>query len=308
MADVLRTVGIDLSEPMAFGLGAGPAFVLVEGAGFTPSTMFFGRSIGFEQDLCRALGVAFDDRSQPNFDEAWPVLHGGLQEGRPALLVTDIKYLPHYGTSTHFNGHRVVLAGEDAAAGTALVADTHFDGLCEVPFASLRAAMESDAPPVTIRDCSFAFIESPREKPDLHAAARSAVQAAAQAQFDDGGYTGVPGIERLARSMARWSDRADRDWCARFGYQVIERRGTGGGLFRRLYSRFLSEAGETLPDPELLGLAPIAGAAANAWTALAEELKALSEQKAPTYDKASELALAAAAGERALWEAARRVA
>ena len=35
----------------------------------------------------------------------------------------------------------------------------------------------------------------------------------------------------------------DWQWCARFGYQVIERRGTGGGNFRLMYSRFLAEVG-----------------------------------------------------------------
>jgi hypothetical protein len=44
--------------------------------------------------------------------------------------------------------------------------------------------------------------------------------------------------------VADWPEVAeDWQWCARFLYQVIERRGTGGGNFRKMYSRFLEEAG-----------------------------------------------------------------
>jgi hypothetical protein len=94
---------VDLSEAMAFGLGAGLWFVMLDGTQLSPSTMFFGRSMTYESDLCRTLGVAFDDRSTTTFDEAWTELRGYVREGRPPLLVTDIKHLPHYGTSTHFN-------------------------------------------------------------------------------------------------------------------------------------------------------------------------------------------------------------
>ncbi|MGC1852481.1 MAG: DUF4872 domain-containing protein, partial [Solirubrobacterales bacterium] len=59
----------------------------------------------------------------------------------------------------------------------------------------------------------------------------------------------------------------------RFGYQVIERRGTGGGAFRLMYSRFLEEAGR----PE----AALAADAAAAWTELANAFRAASEHDEP---------------------------
>jgi hypothetical protein len=298
MADALRTVGIDLSEAMAFGLGSGPHFVILEGDGLTPSTMFFGRSATYERDLCHTLGVSMDETSRPTFNESWGDIRGYLRDGRPVLLVTDIKYLPH------FNGHRVVLAGVDDDARLALVADTHFPGLCEVPLDAVRSAMESDAPPVISPDCTFAVLNRAEAPADLHHAARQAVRSAAAMQLEDGGFTGVAGVERLARSIARWPEREDRSWCARFGYQVIERRGTGGGLFRKLYTSFLREAGETFRDPELAALAPLGDAAATAWTVLALQLKAASEGSVDELQRAQPLAEAAAEAERALWTAA----
>jgi hypothetical protein len=115
---------------------------------------------------------------------------------------------------------------------------------------------------------------------------------------------GVSGVERLAQSVKEWPDREDRNWCARFGYQVIERRGTGGGLFRLLYTRFLREAGETFGDRDLATLAPLGDIAASAWTALALQLKAASEGSSEELRRAPALAQAAAEAERALWTSA----
>ncbi len=78
---------------------------------------------------------------------------------------------------------------------------------------------------------------------------------------------------------------------------MIERRGTGGGNFRLMYSRFLEEAGYEQGAE--------AAAAAAAWTALAGALQAASEED----DAVSErwVGIAARAGavleiEERLWD------
>jgi hypothetical protein len=59
-----------------------------------------------------------------------------------------------------------------------------------------------------------------------------------------GDFEGLPAMRRFAAAVGDWPEAAeDWQWCARFLYQVIERRGTGGGNFRKMYSRFLEEAG-----------------------------------------------------------------
>ena len=59
-----------------------------------------------------------------------------------------------------------------------------------------------------------------------------------------GEFQGIPALERLAAEVGDWPETVqDPEWCARFLFQVIERRGTGGGNFRLMYSRFLEEAG-----------------------------------------------------------------
>jgi hypothetical protein len=100
-----------------------------------------------------------------------------------------------------------------------------------------------------------------------------------------GEYEGLPAMRRLADELPSWPTQlADWQWCARFCYQVIERRGTGGGNFRRMYSRFLAECGR-----EEAGLA---AEAASRWTELAGTLLVASESDEPNQ------ALWAQAGEQ----------
>ena len=83
-------------------------------------------------------------------------------------------------------------------------------------------------------------------------------------------FSGLDAVHRLAAEAGSWPEAAeDWKWCARFGYQVIERRGTGGGCFRLMYSRFLEEAGRAE--------APLAAEAAARWTELAAAFQIASE-------------------------------
>ena len=79
---------------------------------------------------------------------------------------------------------------------------------------------------------------------------------------------------------------------------MIERRGTGGGNFRLMYSRFLAEAGRDE--------AGIAAEAAAGWTALAGSLLAASEAEAPEaglWARIGDEAAAVLEAEERLWPA-----
>jgi Domain of unknown function (DUF4872) len=89
-----------------------------------------------------------------------------------------------------------------------------------------------------------------------------------------GEYEGLPALRRFADEVGSWPESADDwQWCARFLYQVIERRGTGGGNFRKMYSRFLEEAGYEE--------SALAREASDAWTQLALAARTASEPDEP---------------------------
>ncbi|HET9591886.1 MAG TPA: DUF4872 domain-containing protein, partial [Solirubrobacterales bacterium] len=114
------------------------------------------------------------------------------------------------------------------------------------------------------------------DRTQLEAAVPRAIARAASEMLEPpfGPFGGLPALERLAAEAGSWPEAVeDWQWCARFAYQVIERRGTGGGCFRLMYSRFLAEAGREE--------APLAAVAAARWTELAEAFKAASEEDEP---------------------------
>lgn len=301
MVDALRVAGLDLTEEMAIGLGSAPHFIAISGPGLSPSRFLMGRSPSFEQDLCATLGVRFEERLFASFDEAWSRAREWIQSERPVLALTDLRYLPYYGSSTHFNGHRLVIAGFDDEARTALVADTHFPGLLELALEDLAQSLTSDAPPVTTTDSMLGYLQPVEEPVDLRAAVRVALQRSGAVMLEDGGFSGVGALDRMADEVLDWAGEDDWKWCARFAYQLIEKRGCGGGLFRRLYTGFLAQAAEAdLADTG--ALVPVGREAADAWTELAMAFKAISERERPDFGEAAKLFPSVAAAERRLWE------
>ena len=230
-------------------------------------------------------------------------MRGGQQRPRstpaaPRSLITDLYYLDHYGKSAHFPGHAVVLAGYDSEV--AYLSDTGFEELQTTSLESLRQARHGEHPVFPLDGHMFAVPDG-AELGDLSAAAPTAIGRCARGMLEPelGDFQGLPALRRFAAEVGDWPEAAeDWRWCARFLYQVIERRGTGGGNFRLMYSRFLEEAGYEQ--------ARIAGQSAAAWTALATAAQAASEPDEPNPELWSRVATDAAVvleAEERLWEA-----
>jgi hypothetical protein len=277
LRNLLRFHGVEISEEMAFGLGAGACFYYVTIEDASPSRWFNGRTARLEENFDELTGVALQLRTFEQGDgDAWDAARAEVDDGRPVLLLTDIYNLDHYGNSAHFPGHAVVLAGYDEEV--AHLSDTAFEDLQTTRLENLDRARHGDHPAYPLAGHMFTVageVDSERLREAIPAAIERAARAMVEPEFR--GFSGLDGVKRLAAEAGAWPEAAeDWQWCARFGYQVIERRGTGGGAFRLMYSRFLEEAGRAE--------APLAADAAAAWTALAGAFHAASEQKDPDTD------------------------
>ncbi len=300
LRNLLAFHGVEVSEEMAFGLGAGAGFYYLAMEDASPSRWFNGRTARLEESFRELTGAALELRTFAEDDdaEAWAAARGEVDAGKPALLLTDIYYLDHYGNSAHFPGHAVVLAGYDAEV--AHLSDNSFEELQTTRLENLARARHSGHPAYPLEGHMFTVGEAiDRER--LEAAVPRAIERAASEMLEPpfGPFAGVPALERLADEAGSWPEAVeDWQWCARFAYQVIERRGTGGGCFRLMYSRFLEEAGREE--------APLAAAAAARWTELAEAFRVASESDEPepelwrAVDEGAQQVLDA---ERRLWTA-----
>jgi Butirosin biosynthesis protein H, N-terminal/Domain of unknown function (DUF4872) len=297
LRNLLAHHGVEISEEMAFGLGAGACFYYVAIEGASPTRWFNGRVARLEENFRDLTGAALEMRTfEPGDGGAWEAARAAVDAGHPALLLTDLYYLDHYGSSAHFPGHAVVLAGYDAEH--AHLSDTGFEELQRTRLDNLDRARHSDHPAYPLRGHMFT-VAGEVDPRLLEEAIPDAIARAAKEMLEPtlGRFAGLPAIERLAAEAGSWPQATeDWQWCARFGYQVIERRGTGGGAFRLIYSRFLEEAGNPA--------AHLAAEAAVRWTELAGAFRAASEEERPVaalWKSIHDSAQRMAAAERHLW-------
>jgi hypothetical protein len=275
LRNLLAFHGVEISEEMAFGLGAGAGFYYLAMDEGSPSRWFNGRTARLEESFRELTGAALELRTfgEDEGEAAWAAARSQVDAGCPALLLTDLYYLDHYGNSAHFPGHAVVLAGYDEEV--AHLSDTGFEELQATRLENLARARHSGHPAYPLEGHMFT-VGAELDRAQLEAAVPRAIERATTEMLEPpfGPFGGVPALERLAAEAGSWPEAVeDWQWCARFAYQVIERRGTGGGCFRLMYARFLEEAGRDE--------APLAAAAAARWSELAEAFKAASESEEP---------------------------
>jgi hypothetical protein len=291
MADLLRHAGVELSEAMVFGLGSGLASYYLESEHMSPSRQILGRHFRLEENCAEALGLELRAHFEGDNAAAWQGVRAAIERDQPVLVQCDLCELPYWQTKTPFNGHKIAVVGFNDAAGEALVADTHFEGLQRVSLNELEAARASTAPPSMGNQNAWWTLEAGRLDGDgldgggldggtprelAEAIPFALVRNAEQMENDTSGFGGLDALEQFAAEVSSWRDLDDASWAYRFAYQCIEKRGTGGGNFRALYRDYLSEAGEHVPSILRNQYAVSMARTASAWSTLARYLEAMS--------------------------------
>ena len=273
LRNLLAFHGVEGSEDLVFGLGAGACFYYVAFEDQSPSRFTNGRTARLEEQFVELTGAGMVMETDEEPEASWEMARRIIDSGRPAILLTDLYHLDHYGRSAHFPGHAVVLVGYDDER--AYLSDTAFEEIQTTSLDALALARHEQHPAMPLAGHLF-HIPDEDAIGDLRAAVPRAIRRAVERMIEPelGEFQGLPALRRFAAEVGRWHEAAeDWQWCARFGYQVIERRGTGGGNFRRMYARFLHEVGYRE--------AVLANGAAEDWTALAVALLAASEVDEP---------------------------
>ena len=298
LRNLLAFHGREISEEMALGLGAGVCFYFVVLDGESPSRITNGRVGKLEEQFLELTGIELRMDTADDPGESWRLAREAVDAGRPAILISDLYYLDHYGKSAHFPGHAVVLAGYDDEV--AYLSDTGFEELQTTRLENLARARHGKHPVFPLDGHMFSVPEGQEPHDPRHSAPR-AIERGVRQMFEPelGDFQGMTALQRLADEIGSWPEAADDwRWCARFNYQVIERRGTGGANFRRMYARFLEEAGYEE--------SALAAEAAAHWTGLAGSLHEASEAEEPRaelWSRVGDEADRVLEAERRLWTA-----
>ncbi|MFI2608192.1 BtrH N-terminal domain-containing protein [Kitasatospora sp. NPDC018619] len=274
---LLRHEGVDLSEPMLFGLGSGLSFVYWDGRGM--DFPFLGGRVGpFEltRALAARLGLELDVRETASPRRAWQNVAAELDAGRPVGLQLDSYHLEYFTSRVHFGGHVVAMVGYDAHDAH-LVDTARQGGAVTTGLASLAAA-RAERGPMTARHRSFTLALR-GALPDLRGLLAPAMAHCAAAFLHPPiANLGHRGIAKAAALVPGWRARADRpEVRLPQAARMMESAGTGGALFRNLYRDFLGECAELLGDPRVRTARDLYAQAAAGWTEVAALVAAAGE-------------------------------
>ncbi|WP_159839782.1 BtrH N-terminal domain-containing protein [Nocardia sp. CY41] len=266
---LLRKQGIDLSEPMLFGLGSGLSFVY-----WDSKTMGFpflgGRAKPFDltRNLAGRLGLELAVQETASPRRAWANVVAPIDAGHPVGLQLDSYHLDYFTSKVHFGGHIVAMYGYDDR--DAYLVDTDQQGgKVSTSLTSLAEARAARGP-MTARHRSFT-LTVPRNPPSLPSRIIPAITACARAFLDPPiANLGHRGIEKAGKLVPTWLRRTDdpRRDLAQVAL-LMEKAGTGGALFRNFYRNFLAECTRILDSPHLRTGLELYTEAATLWTEVA---------------------------------------
>lgn len=280
LRNLLSHHGTELSEGMVFGLASGLGFFYLHFDETSPTRMFHGRTLSLENDFGLNTGAPLEDRPEPDDERAMELLRDSIDRGEAVMVSTDTFYLGYHQTTSHFPGHRCVVVGYDDDAQAVWIADRKFDDYQRCSFDELARARNAPDYPVPCNNQYGALTGKLALGRPLDEAIRLAVRRNARWMLEpEEEYpSGIPAMRTLAREFADWKSSTDWSWAARFGYQVVVKRGAGGHFFRSLYADFLRES--ALHVPELAEVLPAArmDAIGERWCDLAALLKEQSER------------------------------
>lgn len=252
MRHIYEFNGLPISEEMLLGLGAGIGFVYWHTKGSPP--FLGGRANvgrpgeeGLEKAAGRCTGVFVEVFRTESAIKAEKSLLDWLAKGVPVMLVLDMGYLPYFdfgGQEYHFGYHVVVACGYDPDTDLVLIADRD-EELHPVPLKTLALARGSRYQPFPPHHGWYTFDFSGKHPPEPDEI-RQATQHCAKGMLEPPiSNLGIKGIRKAAQRIKEWpsvlNEKELRDACINTAIMIDARGGTGGGLFRYMYGRYLDE-------------------------------------------------------------------
>jgi hypothetical protein len=292
--------GYPISEDLLLGLGRGIGFVYFHIKGADP--FYGGRANhvgpgeeGLEKSIGRRTGVVVESHTTSSAIKAQRSLRELLAAGEPVLVYLDMGFLPYFDfpEEFHFGGHVVVVAGFDPATEEVLVADRDTTPH-PVAWDVLERARGSRFKPFPPQHRWYTFDFGSAHRPtagDVRTAISETCRGMLEPPISN---LGVRGIRKAAARSRRWPEAFDdttlRRVCSGVALFIDHRGGTGGGIFRYMYARFLREAAVIGAEPRLAALAPQLTAIGDRW----EQVAAAFSQVAGAADPVGALVAATA--------------
>ncbi|MEV0296179.1 BtrH N-terminal domain-containing protein [Nocardia sp. NPDC050710] len=266
---LLRQQGLDLSEPMLFGLGSGLSFVYWDSK--TMGFPFLGgrvKPLDLTRNLTTRVGLELLVQETTSPRRAWENVVAPIDAGHPVGLQLDSYYLDYFTSKVHFGGHIVAMYGYDDH--NAYLVDTDQQGgMVSTGLTSLAQARAARGP-MTAKHRSFT-LATPRNPLSPRSQIIPAITACADAFLNPPianlGHRGIEKAGKLVRTWFQRTDNPQRDLLQ--AALLMEKAGTGGALFRNFYRDFLAECTQLIDSGHLRTGHRLYTEAATLWTEVA---------------------------------------
>ncbi|MEN8142140.1 MAG: BtrH N-terminal domain-containing protein [Thermodesulfobacteriota bacterium] len=268
-AGLVSHYGIDLTEAMAFGIGAGLFFGYIPfiRLNHLPLTTFRVVTGAIFKKVTKELGVKIYSRNFRDQQQAMQVLDETIAKGTPVGLQTGAWWLPYFPDAYrfHFNMHNLVVFGKEGD--NYLISDPIFPEPVICASDDLRKARFAKGA-LAPKGKMYCLSEVP-EQVDMAKAVKNGVRAVTKGMLK---YPlpiiGISGIRFLARRLVKWPKKLGEENALLHLGQLIrmqEEIGTGGAGFRFIYAAFLQEAAPHLEDDRFLAFSERMTAIGDRW-------------------------------------------
>ena len=300
---LLYQLGIELSEPMLFGIGEGLGYIF-----WNMKIMDFpfigGRVKPDEltENICRNLNLNLEVKETSSLKKAWDNVKSNIDKGKAVGLKLDCYHLDYFTNKIHFAGHYASVYGYDAKI--AYLNDTNQQGRdAKTTLKNLELA-RNERGPMSSRNRSYTISRN-GELPDLKKVIPIAISNNATEFLNPPiKNIGYKGIYKTSTEIKKWFETSkDIKKDFQTSASLMERGGTGGSLFRNIYRDFLKESGELLESDQFIKASEEYSKIANLWKSVADLFDIIGETKDIKYvNEASKLLIELAEREKTTME------
>lgn len=256
---LLHHLGHDISEEMLVGIASGLGFIYWKMKQM-PTPFVGGMNGGrFPTILGLAvdrLGGEWKVLKSASVTRAHKHLRETLEMDQPALVCADLGFLDYLslGGDDHFGMHTILVYGIDEKDNEAWVSD-RFATPLTIPLSRLQKARASEYHPFPAKN-KLMQVSMPEVTIPLEEIIPSAVKENADFMLNPPiSNMGAKGILRWKKELRKYPKTLpDNQTIAQAlieHFVYIEVGGSGGSLFRRMYSQFLKEASKIMKAAEL---------------------------------------------------------
>ena len=253
---LLKHKGLDISEPMIFGLGSGLYFGYLSRTPNLNFPMFILRTKPgkLRKKIAKRTDIKFNTKRFKNQDEAELELDQLIGKGIPVACQVDFYYMDYIPQweRVHANIHFITIVGKEGD--DYLVSDSYYPKLARIHKDNLRKARFAGGylAPKGFRYFIEEVPEAIDTKKIIPVAIKNTINNMIGVQPP---FIGVRGIRTFAKKLQDWPKLTrDIDHLSHEVMKInvfLEDQGTGGGGFRFLYATFLRQASEIFQSEEL---------------------------------------------------------